>query len=167
MVCLCDMLLLRLVLAEPVEFGVVHIHRTYIGHALGLGKFLLNIHLLDEPQIEHQLLHLLRSYALYILRIPILDGRLIWLELVRVLLQQLYALEAELLVDVPPERIGERLEGPINLKEVCFCNVVVGVGLLVGMEGLAEHEVSLSDLLVGGGLLQLQHMIRVDVVRLA
>ncbi len=108
--------------------------------------------------LESLLLKVVVEYELLnsLLRLNLVDSSLILCELVGVLLQHLYACHSELGVDVFPERSGESFVGGINLNEVLFGELVILGWLFVGMEGFREHEITLSDLLLGGVLVDLE-----------
>lgn len=166
MVCLHYPNSLRLVLAVPIGSGIVHIHRADVRNAFSLGKLFFDINLLDKVQIKDQLFHFLPSNQLYLLCLHQVNRLLVGLELERVLFDKLDTLDPELFVNEPSEWGRQSLISPVDLEEVLFGDVVVGIGLLIRMKRLAEGEEALPHLFISGCFVDLENVIWVEVIGL-
>ena len=102
---------------------------------------------------------------MYLLRFHLINRVFVWRKVEWVLLEKLDPLDAKLFIHVAAQRCRQCFVCPVDFEEVLFGDVVVWLGLLVRMECLTKHEKALPNFLVAGCLVNLQHMVWVQIVR--
>ena len=66
------------------------------------------------------------------------------------LIQNLNSTFAKLLEDKPANRLGENFVGSIDLQKVLIGNLIVSIGLFIGVEIKGQVSIALFDFFFGG-----------------